>query len=270
MPVARSRRLPSWGLALAAAAVLAGCANVPAPGAAPAELRTASDQSDTDRRAQVRLELASAYFERGQAETALDEVKRALAADPKLAPAHNLRGLIYAALDQPALAQESFQRALQLDARDAGTMHNYGWFLCQQQRWDDAQAQFERALAQPRYDGTGRTLLALGVCQARAQRWAGAQQSLSQAFDLDPGNPVVAVNLAEVLLKRGEAERARFYVERVNRQPQFVNAQSLWLAARIEHRLGHAAAVDDLARQLRQRYPQAPQTLALDQGRFDE
>ena len=55
------------------------------------------------------------------------------------------------------------------------------------------------------------------------------------------GNPAAAYHLAETLLQLGQAERARFYAARVNAEPSQVNAQSLWLATRIEHRLGNRA-----------------------------
>jgi type IV pilus assembly protein PilF len=46
------------------------------------DVKTSSDQTDADRRARVRMELAAGYFTRGQTSTALDEVKLALAARP--------------------------------------------------------------------------------------------------------------------------------------------------------------------------------------------
>jgi type IV pilus assembly protein PilF len=49
-----------------------------------------------------------------------------------------------------------------------------------------------------------------------------------------------------VLLRRGELERARFYVRRINASPAQVSAQSLWLAARIERRLGNVGVLQDL------------------------
>ena len=246
---------------LAAVLLLAGCAAAPS--------RVAEPEA-AQRRAQARLALASAYFEQGQTETALEEVERALAADPLLAPAHGLRGLAQASLGQATAAQASFTRALELEPRDADTLHNHGWFLCQQQRWDEAQARFEQALARPDYRGTARSLRALGVCQARAQRWEAAESSLARAVELEPANAATALSLAEVLLRRGEPERARGQVERVSRSGTPADAQTLWLAVRIEYRLGRHAAVEALGRELRQRYPQAPQTLALDQGRFDD
>lgn len=228
------------------------------------------EAADADRRATVRLELASLYLARGQASTALEEVRLAIAAKPDSAAAHNLQGLIYGALGENRLAEQSFQRALQLDPRDGDAMHNYGWFLCQQKQYDAAQAQFERALQQPQYRDLVRTLLAQGVCQARAGQWAQAEHTLSRSYELDPANPVTAYNLSEVLLQRGELERARFYVGRINAQPEQSSAQSLWLAARIERRLGNVEGMRSFGRQLRDRFPQAPEALLYERGRFDD
>jgi type IV pilus assembly protein PilF len=259
------------GLALIGLMWLAGCAAVP-PGNRndSREIVTASDETNNDRRARVRLELASAYFSRGQSETALDEVKQALAANPNYADAYNLRGLIYGNLGNPQLAEESFHRALQLAPRDVDTMHNYGWFLCQQRRFPESQAQFAQALAQPQAQAVVRTLLAQGVCQARAGQWADAQRSLQRSYELDPSNPTTAVNLSEVLYRLGDYERARFYIARVNAQQEQSNAQTLWLAARIEQKAGRPGAADNFGNELRARFPQAPETLAFERGRFDE
>jgi len=262
-----------WRMAagLAAAALvglLQGCA---APAARPPQdVQTASDQTDADRRARVRMELAAAYFGRGQNSTALDEVKQALHARPDLPDAYNLRGLIYASMGEVALAEDSFRHALQLAPRDTDAMHNYGWFLCQQRRYADAEAQFNAALAVPNYREVTRTLLTMGVCQARNNQWAEAEKTLQRSYELDPANPTTAMNLAEVLFRRGEYERARFYVRRVNGNDQLVSAQTLWLAARIENKLGQAAQVRALGTQLVNRFPQSAEALAYEKGRFDD
>jgi type IV pilus assembly protein PilF len=251
------------------AALLAACVAQP-PAGSSQEIRTDSDQSSLERRARVRLELAAAYFARGQANTALDEIKLALAAKPDLSEAFNLRGLVYAGLGEVALADQSFQRALQLSPRDGDALHNYGWFLCQQRRFDDADRQFAAALVAPQYTEVPRSLMAQGLCQARAGRWQDAERSLGRSFELDPSNSSAAFAYAEVLYRRGEYERARFYVRRINGQPDQSNAQSLWLAARIERRMGNLPGVQDFGRQLRERFPDSAEARLLQRGEFDE
>ena len=121
------------------------------------------------------MELASAYFGRGQMTTALDQVKLAIAADPLYGEAFNLRGLIYTTSASSGLAEESFKRALQLNARDADAMHNYGWYLCQQKRYRGIERAVHPGAREPQYRGVARTLLAQGVCQAYAGQLAEAE-----------------------------------------------------------------------------------------------
>ena len=80
----------------------------------------------------------------------------------------------------------------------------------------------------------------------------------------------MAINLADVLYRRGEYDRARFYVRRVNNQPALVNAQTLWLAARIENRLGNQTGVQEIGRQLRARFGDTREAVAFERGQFNE
>lgn len=260
---------PACILALAVLGLLGACA-APTPATELKDHVTASDESEASRRARVRLELASAYFGRGQLNTALDEAKLAIASDPNLGAAFNLRGLIYASLGDERLAGESFRRALQINPRDADTMHNYAWVQCQGRRYAEAEALFSQALAVPQYRDLVRTLLAQGVCQARAGDLVRAERTLLRSYELDPANPTTAVNLSEVLYRRGDYERARFYVRRVNNQPEISNAQTLWLALRIERRAGNAEQAGEYGRQLRERFPQSQEAQALGREQFDD
>ena len=238
--------------------------------AAGRDIVTASDETEARRRARIRLELAGAYFGRGQLTTALDEVKQAIALDGSMGAAFELRGLIYVSMNEPALAEESYRRAIQLDARNGSVLHNYGWFLCQRQRYAEADVYFARAVELPMTVAVPRTLMARGVCQMQAGLLPEAQASLKRSYELEPGNPVTAFNLALLLYRMGESDKARFYIRRVNNLPEQANAESLWLGIRIEHKLGNLAAQDELATLLRSRFPNARETTALDLGRFDD
>jgi type IV pilus assembly protein PilF len=268
----RNRRWRALAAALLAAA-LAGCTTTVTTTEVKADNKTtgpATDEQSLKRSAGVRLELASLYFSRGQFNTALDEIKLAVQADPNLGAAYNLMGLTYASLGNPTQAEGSFRRALQINPRDADTMQNYGWFLCQNQRFGEADEQFQRALVQPNYRGAAMTLRAMGNCQARDNRLADAERSLMRSYELDPSSAATAVNLAEVQYRRGEYERARFYIDRVNKSAEQSNAQTLWLASRIEYKLGNPTLARGLGDQLRKRYPQSPEALAFEQGRFND
>lgn len=253
---------------------LAGCAGTHAPAsgttsATMGEPYTESDEPEARRRARIRTELASAYLGEGKVEFALDEIKQAQAADPNYSPAYTVRGVIHLQMQDRAGAMSNFQRAIQLNPRDADALHNLGFLHCDAGQFAQAQPLFERALQVPGYARVGNTWLAQGVCQARAGQLEPAERSLSRALEYDAGNPITIYNLAAVLLKRGEAQRAQFHARRLNNS-ELANAESLWLGVRIERRLGNQEAVRQLGDQLRRRFPDSTELAAFNRGAFDD
>lgn len=278
MTTASAQRLVAAGFAgVAVAFLLAGCVNTrttttslaDTSSGQGAEMVTESDESSRQRRARLRMELAAGYFEHGQTTVALDEIKQALVADPNYADAYNLRGLVYMRLENAGLAEDSFRRAIAINPRDPNVRHNYGWLLCQQNRYGDAGQQFTEALAVPSYTDRAKTLMTQGVCQLRAGQRAEAERSLMKAYEIDAGNPVVGFNLASLLVQREEWSRAQFYIRRVNNSPS-ASAETLWLGIKIERWLNNREAVAQLGGQLQRRFPQSREAIAYERGNFND
>ena len=249
---------------------LSGCAGGPGASVAPQkDMVTDSDESEPRRRNRIRLELALGYFDQGKTHIALDEVKQALVQDPGFVDAYNLRGLIYMRLNDLRLAEESFRRGIELDPRNGGVLHNLGWLQCQTRRYAEADALFGRALTAPGYPDTAKTLLTQGICQIRAGQTAEAEVTLGRAYALDPGNPVTGYNLAQLLLTRGDLNRAQFYIRRVNNS-DFANAETLWLGIKVERRLGNQDAMRQLADTLNRRFASSREIQLYEKGAFNE
>ncbi len=249
---------------------LGGCASKPGGGqAGQNDIMTESDEPEGRKRARIRMELAVGYFEQGQTKIALDELKQVITADPNFPDAYNLRGLIYMRLNDFRQAEDSFRRAVALNPRDANSLHNFGWLQCQQGRYTESFQSFEQAMANPLYADRAKTLMALGLCQARAGQRAEAERSLSRAYELDAGNPVTGFNLANLLFQRGEFQRAQFYIRRLN-NTELANAETLWLGIKVERRMNDRVAMSQLGEQLKKRYPQSREIAAYERGAFDE
>ena len=176
-----------WGVLVWLFGVLLGCASQQAV----VDQLTQPEADATRQRAMRRLALASAYFEQGQNEVAQSEARAALQIDARYAQAYNLLGLIHQRNNAPQLAEPSFAQALQwAQPAELGDIeHNYAWFLCQDQRYAEAQAHFARALAQPQYAQRSKTWMSQGVCQLRAGERVQAQQSFEASLLADPQNP---------------------------------------------------------------------------------
>jgi type IV pilus assembly protein PilF len=238
-------------------------------GANKKDIVTDSDEPEARKRARLRLELASGYFNDGKTTVALDEIKQALTNDPNFGDAFNLRGLIYMKLNDKRLAEESFRSAIALNSKDANAAHNMGWLLCQQQRYLESFTYFQQALAVPLYADQPKTLMTQGLCQIAAKQKPEAERSLSRAYELDAANPITGYNLANLLFERGDFSRAQFYTRRLN-NGEFSNAETLWLGIKVERSLGDEVAVQQLVSQLKRRFPQSRELASYERGVFNE
>jgi type IV pilus assembly protein PilF len=237
--------------------------------ASTADLVTQSDEPENRIRARRHLTLAVLYFNDGKTTIALDALKQSIAADSTWFESYNLRGLIYTRLNDIVLAEESFKRALTLQPNSAYVQHNYARMLCKQSRSSEALAWFAKALANPVYGEKAKTWMAQGECQLESGLRSEAEVSFQKSYELDAANPFTGYNLALLLYQRGELQRSQFYVRRLNNS-EAANAESLWLGMKVERKLGNRDALEQLAGQLKKRFPQSREMLAFERSAFDE
>ena len=87
---------------------------------------------------------------------------------------------------------------------------------------------------------------------------------LNAAFGLDLPEGFAQITIYDDG-KLSEAQAAE-----TSAQAEVVNAQTLWLAARIDHKLGNRDSAQSLGDQLRARFPQSPEASAYERRQFDE
>lgn len=263
---------PAWAAIGGIAVVLLALSGCVASGRAPAKPEVAAVQAapeggDIARRAQIRMELAASYLQAGQATVALQEVAQAIALEPRNADAYALQGLILLGMRDYPAARNSLQQSLSLKPGDPRTLHNMGWLDCLEGRYAQGVAVLDRVLDSPRYAESSKTLMTKAMCQRQAGDVAAAEKTFLQAYEMDAGNPVIAYHLADLLFRRQELERARFYARRLN-NGEYANAESLWLGIRVEKAMGDKAAVRQLADQLQRRFPDSKEWQRYEQGAF--
>jgi type IV pilus assembly protein PilF len=254
--------------------LIAGCQSTggetkPAARPAPATQPDAGQETEQQRRARIRLELGASYYQQGNFPVAIQELQQALAIDPDFAPALGMLGLVHMDLGERDKSEGYFRRALRVAPDDSDINNNYGWFLCQTGRPKESIDYFMKALANPLYQTPSRPLHNAGICSRMLGDEKAAEQYFLRAFQVDPRNPVAMFNLADLYLKRGDLERARFYSQRLiaNYEP---SAETLWLALRIERQAGNADGEASLAAQLRRRFPASAEAARLARGDYGD
>jgi type IV pilus assembly protein PilF len=262
--------------ALAQAAVLASlsaCAGGGAMGGSVQELKTASDQTAAEKRSQIRLQLAVDYYQAGKYDVALDEIKQAIAADPDSAQAYGVRALIYTSMGEMPLADDNYRHALRLAPRNPDLSNNYGLFLCDAGgKPAEAMGYFETALKDPHYASPVKAMVNAGNCSLKMKNIDAAERYLLDALRYEPALPAVSLGLARVYFERRDYQRAGFFINRLTEAAKLdtLPADALWLALRVEHKLGDRTMEASLAAQLRKRFPGSPEYAAFERGAFNE
>jgi type IV pilus assembly protein PilF len=264
--------LPTRLAMCAFAGALAACAGGAGTGGSTTELRTASDDTSAQKRAQIRLELAVGYYQDGKYEIALDEVKQALVADPQMANAYGLRAMIYTAMGEIALADQNFQRALSLAPNDPNVASNYGSFLCQQGQPEKGLPYFDASIRHRANQAPERSMINAGTCSIKAKKYDAAEGYLMDALRLNPDQAITNASLARVYYEKRDYNRAGFFINRLTSVAKLdtLSAEVLWLAIRVQRKLNDRAAETALVAQLKRQHPLSPEYAKWARGAFDE
>lgn len=216
--------------------LLSGCASNGGTNANLAGTQTTNDVATTN------LNLGIEYMRAGNMESALDRLKRALDADPGYFGTHNALGLLYQRLGEPALAERHFKRAIALNPGDSGSKNNYALFLCQSNRFDEAEKTFLAAIANPLYETPAAAYSNAGTCALMDKRTADAENFFRRALTINPQIPAALLQMAQISYDQDNYLNARGYLQRYQSVAQHTPA-SLLLGIRIERQLGDRNAV---------------------------
>ena len=95
-----------------------------------------------------------------------------------------------------------------------------------------------------------------------------AEAMLLSAYEEDARNPVAANALAELYYTRNDFRKAALYASQANMR-NTATAASLWLATKIEYRLGNQSGVARYSRQLRESFPDSRELRLYERGAWN-
>lgn len=216
--------------------------------------------------ANIHTELAASYYDLGKYSIALQEIEIALKAKSNYAPAFNVRGLIHLTLREDQQAEEDFRQSLKLDATDSITHNNFGWFLCQRGREVEAVPEFLEAVKNPLYATPEMAYVNAGVCSGKIGKFADAAEYFQRALVRAPNLPDALFGLADVSFAKHDFAGAKSYFLRFSQKVSELSAANLWLAVRIERKVGDRNSEQSYALQLQKRFPDSKETQLLLHG----
>ena len=129
-------------------------------------------------------------------------------------------------------------------------------------------AHFMAAAKNPLYTAPTKAYTNAGICAQKMKDDKAAEDYLLTALRLVPANTLALFSLAEMQYRQARYVAAKQWVADIERMIE-PNAEVLWLALRIERKLGNREAETRYANQLRRRFPGSPEQRLLGQGQFE-
>ncbi len=213
-----------------------------------------SPQANTADAAELNYELGARYLRNGRYKLARDRLMLSLELDPKRAIAWSTLALTYEHLGILRLAEESYKKAVRTEPKNFGVRDAYATYLCRQNRFDDADKHFERAIRAVDNDNAEITLTNAGVCMAQRPDYSKAEAFFRQALDRRSNHPEALLQLSLLKHETGDDLNARAFLQRylsvIDATPPV-----LFLGVEIEEGLGDDRARASYVNQLLRDFP---------------
>lgn len=220
---------------------------------------------DKKKSLELHVQMALGYIDKGNRESARHHLLKAFDLDKDNATATGAMAMLYQIEGEPVLAEEQFKLALKRDKNSTQTRNNYGAFLFNQKRYEEAFDQFELAAADLAYANRAEALNNVGRTALKLGKTARAQAVFEHATILQKNNPEAYIELADITFHKNEYADAKKYLDLYEAANQH-SSRSLMLGIRLEKVFGNKDKEASLAIRLKNKFPYSKEYLEYKQN----
>jgi type IV pilus assembly protein PilF len=218
--------------------------------------------------ARANTQLGIEYLRKGEFETSLKKLKKALEIAPDYPEAHDVIAVLYERVGEMQLAEKHYVRGLKLNPDNAGAHNNYGRFLCNRGRHAEAEQEFLTAADNAFYVTPELPLHNAGLCMETVPDIEKAETYYRKALEKNPLFGPTLLQMARLAFEQQNYLSARAYLQRYQQSnPQ--TPESLWLGVRTEYALNDHKAWGRYALQLKNNFPDSRETTLLTEWEND-
>ena len=214
---------------------------------------------DDDAAASINFQLAIEYFQKGNYELARDRLILSTEYDPKRPVVWSTLAATYEQLDNSRLAEEAHAEAQRVGPGNFDVQNSYAIFLCRQQRYDDAEKQFERSISARTNDNPELMMTNAGVCMTQKPDYVKAEAFFRRALErkMNYGEALLQMTLLKYQTKDFMGARAFMQRYQSTYPP---NPGILYLCVLIEDELGDVRQRSDCSNELLRNFPDSDES----------
>ena len=228
------------------------------------QTQTTMVKKDPEKAVKVRTQLAAEYIKSGDLDSAKRTLDQALEMNSRDSAANMMMGILLqqegskVSMDK---ADAYFKRAISADPKNAQARNNYGTYLYQIERYNDAIEQLNVAGTTLGYDQRYKALENVGRIYLKLGDMANAEKSFKQALQVNRDSYISMLELSEIFyLKQQTAAATQLYeqfVRGVGQKNQ--GARALWIGIRNARANSDTMGMQALVNQLRALFPESPE-----------
>ncbi|MBA1274357.1 type IV pilus biogenesis/stability protein PilW [Stutzerimonas azotifigens] len=203
------------------------------------------------------IQLGIGYLQQGDTSRAKVPLRQALDLDSRSADAHTALALVFQTEMEYELADKHYREALSIRS-DPRILNNYGSFLFERGRYEEAMQRFTQASADNLYTERSRVFENMGLTALQLKQPQEAEAYFERALRLNARQPRALLEMAMLSYQSKNYVPARGYYERYSRLAE-QNARSLLLGIRLANIHDDRDRAATLALQLRRLYPGSPE-----------
>ncbi|MCE3252911.1 MAG: type pilus biosis/stability protein PilW [Cellvibrio sp.] len=209
---------------------------------------------------ELHVQLAQGYIEKGNRESARHHLRKAAEIDKNSPEAMEALARLYQLEGEPALAEETFKKAIKRKKNFTLANNNYGVFLFGLKRYEEALVQFELAASDLDYNGRASALVNVGRTALLLGKNERAKAAFEHAAVLDKGIADPHIELADMSFQRQEYADAKKHLDRYQALGQ-QSARALLLGIRLERIFGNKDKEASYLLVLKNRFPYSKEYL---------
>ncbi|MBO9489473.1 type IV pilus biogenesis/stability protein PilW [Endozoicomonas sp. G2_1] len=183
--------------------------------------------------AMTRISLGLGYLKVGNTKQAKINLEKAKRFAPNLVAVYTSFAHYYETVGEPEQATQAYKKALSLDSDDADTLNNYGVFLCRQEKYDEAEKQFLKAISIPSYILVADSYENLALCQVKARKFDKAEHYLDKAIQHNPSSASALLQMTQLQYAKSDYVKAQGYFTRYEKATRRFTPDALALAYKI-------------------------------------
>lgn len=214
---------------------------------------------NSEEAAKTRVSLGLTYLKNGNFSQAKFNLDKALEFAPRSGEAHYAMAFYYQQVDEAALAEESYEKALGFSRNDPDVLNSYGAFLCKQGKYEKAKDYFLRAVNDRNYVSTAETYENLAICSQSQGKNEEAIEYFTSALNHQPTRRQSLYLLSRLYVEQQQWEEAKRTLFKYERNAQ-VSAESLYMQFQIAQGLNDTKTAVGYGEILKSMFPDHPNT----------